>query len=541
MYRCLSKFTQKFRVPRLKPHQKRTALLKKHYTTFKLLTLRERTPISKLLHVDQALNFVGSTVAVAGWIRTTRVQGGGTFAFIEVNDGTCQRSLQVIVDNETIKNSSEIADLNSVPKTGASIFVQGTIIKSLGKGQLIELKASNLKVLGECEPSIYPLAKQRQPLEHLRNYGHLRSRTSTISAMIRVRNQLARATHDFFQNRGFYNIQTPIITSSDCEGAGEMFHVTTLFSKSSKKSGTLGPTSSTPSTVSGEPNFSHDFFKKPVYLTVSGQLDAEIYACSMSNVYTFGPTFRAEESHTTRHLAEFWMVEPEVAFADLHEVMEIAEDYVKASITSVLEKCSDELEHLSKVESFNSKSSRRKESNAGWWSKSIAERLKSVSDHKFSKISYTEAISLLTQSNKQFEVKPEWGVDLNSEHETYLTEAVSNLPVIVYDYPGKFKPFYMRTNGDKKTVAAFDLLVPGIGELIGGGQREERLDVLETRIRDLNLDLTLYDWYLDLRRFGSVPHSGFGLGFERLVSFATGLENIRDAIPFPRYPGHASY
>eukprot|EP01120_Amphizonella_sp_Union-15-10_P005029 TRINITY_DN1576_c0_g1_i1.p1 TRINITY_DN1576_c0_g1~~TRINITY_DN1576_c0_g1_i1.p1 ORF type:complete len:350 (-),score=70.53 TRINITY_DN1576_c0_g1_i1:40-1089(-) len=349
--------------------------------------------------------------------------------------------------------------------------------------------------------------------------------------MIRVRNRLTRATHSFFQDKGFYNIQTPIITGSDCEGAGEIFHVTTLFSPKQ--------TDKNDENIKG-PDFTKDFFKKPTFLTVSGQLNAETYACSMSNVYTFGPTFRAEESNTHRHLAEFWMIEPEVAFADLTEIMDLAEEFIHYLISDILCHCDDDLIYFEKIETIFSKS-QKKENNRNWWNSNLRKRLESVVRRSFHRLSYDDAVEVLKKSKKKFNVDPDWGSDLNSEHETFLVEKFDDLPIMVYNYPKKVKPFYARVNDDQKTVAAFDLLVPGIGELIGGSQREERLHVLESRFRELNLDPSAYEWYIDLRRYGSVPHSGFGLGFERLVNFCTGLENIRDAIPFPRYVSHIDF
>jgi asparaginyl-tRNA synthetase len=433
---------------------------------------------------------------VRGWVRTVRDQK--SFAFIEVNDGSTLGNLQVIADANIPDYSETMPKLS----TGASVVIQGTLVESPGKNQTLELKAKEIRVLGLCDPAKYPLQKKRHTFEFLRTIAHLRSRTNTQGAVLRVRNALAFATHLFFQQQGFLYIQTPIITGSDCEGSGEMFRVTTLEKVDPAK----------------------DFFGKSAYLTVSGQLEGEIAACALSDVYTFGPTFRAENSNTTRHLAEFWMIEPEMAFADLKDNMQCAESYLKFCIHYILEFCKEDLEFFDK-----------------FIENGLLSRLQNVAHSPFTHIPYTEAISILKKAPKNFEFPVEWGIDLQSEHERYLAEEYCKKPVILTDYPAEIKAFYMRSNEGGKTVAAMDILVPKIGELIGGSQREERLDVLERKIEEFGLKKEDYWWYLELREYGSVPHAGFGVGFERLVLFATGMENIRDVIPFPRYPGHAEF
>lgn len=433
---------------------------------------------------------------VRGWVRTVRDQK--SFAFIEVNDGSTLGNLQIIADANIPDYSETISKLT----TGASVVISGTLVESPGKNQVLELKAKEIRVLGLCDPVKYPLQKKRHTFEFLRTIAHLRPRTNTQGAVLRIRNALAFATHLFFQQQGFLYIQTPIITGSDCEGGGEMFRVTTL----------------------EKPDPAKDFFGKSAYLTVSGQLEGEIAACALSDVYTFGPTFRAENSNTTRHLAEFWMIEPEMAFADLKDNMQCAESYLKFCIHYILEFCKEDLEFFDK-----------------FIENGLLARLQNVAHSPFAHIPYTEAISILKKAPKNFEFPVEWGIDLQSEHERYLAEEHCKKPVILTDYPAEIKAFYMRSNEDGKTVAAMDILVPKIGELIGGSQREERLDVLEKKIAESGLKREDYWWYLELREYGSVPHAGFGLGFERLVLFATGMENIRDVIPFPRYPGHAEF
>lgn len=450
----------------------------------------------------------GSEMTVAGWVRTRRDSKAG-FSFIELNDGSCQGNLQVVAPTSLPNYDSEIVKLHP----GASVKVTGTLVASEGKGQAVDLKATDVKVLGFCDPLEYPLGKTRISFERLREVAHLRPRTNTFGAVARVRNTLAFATHEFFQGRGFYYFNAPLITASDCEGAGEMFQVTTLDIENPPRV-----------KETGRVDFSQDFFGRPANLTVSGQLEAETYACALGSVYTFGPTFRAENSNTTRHLAEFWMIEPEVAFADLHDDADLAEDFLRHLICSVLAKCPEELKF------FNDRIE-----------KGLLDNLTRLSDAKFTRITYTEAIKILEKAADKFEFKPSWGVDLQSEHERYLAEETFHGPVIVMDYPRDIKAFYMRLNDDQKTVAAMDVLLPNVGEIIGGSQREERLDVLERRIRETGMDPKDYWWYCDLRRFGSVPHAGFGLGFERMVRFCTGMGNIRDVIPYPRTPQSAEF
>ena len=450
----------------------------------------------------------GSEMTVAGWVRTRRDSKAG-FSFIELNDGSCQGNLQVVAPTSLLNYDSEIVKLHP----GASVKVTGTLVASEGKGQAVDLKATDVKVLGFCDPMEYPLGKTRISFERLREVAHLRPRTNTFGAVARVRNTLAFATHEFFQGRGFYYFNAPLITASDCEGAGEMFQVTTLDIENPPRV-----------KETGRVDFSQDFFGRPANLTVSGQLEAETYACALGSVYTFGPTFRAENSNTTRHLAEFWMIEPEVAFADLHDDADLAEDFLRHLICAVLAKCPEELKF------FNDRIE-----------KGLLDNLTRLSDAKFTRITYTEAIKILEKAADKFEFKPSWGVDLQSEHERYLAEETFHGPVIVMDYPRDIKAFYMRLNDDQKTVAAMDVLLPNVGEIIGGSQREERLDVLERRIRETGMDPKDYWWYCDLRRFGSVPHAGFGLGFERMVRFCTGMGNIRDVIPYPRTPQSAEF
>ena len=450
----------------------------------------------------------GSEMTVAGWVRTRRDSKAG-FSFIELNDGSCQGNLQVVAPTSLPNYDSEIVKLHP----GASVKVTGTLVASEGKGQAVDLKATDVKVLGFCDPMEYPLGKTRISFERLREVAHLRPRTNTFGAVARVRNTLAFATHEFFQGRGFYYFNAPLITASDCEGAGEMFQVTTLDIENPPRV-----------KETGRVDFSQDFFGRPANLTVSGQLETETYACALGSVYTFGPTFRAENSNTTRHLAEFWMIEPEVAFADLHDDADLAEDFLRHLICSVLAKCPEELKF------FNDRIE-----------KGLLDNLTRLADAEFTRITYTEAIKILEKAADKFEFKPSWGVDLQSEHERYLAEETFHGPVIVMDYPRDIKAFYMRLNDDQKTVAAMDVLLPNVGEIIGGSQREERLDVLERRIRETGMDPKDYWWYCDLRRFGSVPHAGFGLGFERMVRFCTGMGNIRDVIPYPRTPQSAEF
>jgi asparaginyl-tRNA synthetase len=446
------------------------------------------------------------TVTVKGWVRTKRELK--EFTFVEVNDGSSLRGLQVVL-NQSLPNYAEsLKQLN----TGASIEVTGSLVASEGKNQRIELQASEVKVWGEADPETYPLQKKRHSFEFLRTLGHLRSRTNTLGAVFRVRNACAAAIHQFFQERGFLWVHTPIVTASDCEGAGEMFAVTSL----NLKQVPLTPTQTV--------DYSQDFFERPAFLTVSGQLEAEIMALAFSNVYTFGPTFRAENSNTSRHLAEFWMVEPEMAFCDLEGDMDLAEAFLKYIFQHVLTTCPEDIEFFQqRIDS------------------SVLETAQNIIDNQFERLTYTEAIALLEKASKTFEFPVKWGLDLQSEHERYLAEDLFKKPVIVTDYPTEIKAFYMRLSDDEKTVRAMDILAPKIGEIIGGSQREERLDVLHRRIQAQGLNPDDYWWYLDLRRYGTVPHAGFGLGFERLVQFMTGMENIRDVIPFPRTPGSAEF
>lgn len=446
---------------------------------------------------------IGQTLTVAGWVRSVRDQKN--FAFIELNDGTRLSSLQIIAE-EALRPSFEHLT------TGASIAVTGELVQSLGKNQSFELRAQTITPFGNCSATDYPLQKKRHSFEFLRTIAHLRPRTNTQSAVARVRSSLAFATHQFFHDHDFLYIHTPIITASDAEGGGEQFLVTTL------------ELNQLPRHSDGMVDFSKDFFQRPAYLTVSGQLNAETMACALSDVYTFGPTFRAEHSHTTRHLAEFWMIEPEMAFCDLVGNMEIAEKYVKAMIEYLL---NHNLEDMEFFEQF--------------MEKGLIARLRNALENEFIRLPYTDAIKILESSGKTFGFPCHWGADLQSEHERYLAEEHFKKPVFLFNYPEKIKAFYMRGNEDGKTVAALDLLVPKIGELIGGSQREERLDRLEKKIIDFGLKVDDYWWYLQLRKYGTVPHAGFGVGFERLIQFATGVENIRDVIPFPRYPGHADF
>ena len=432
-------------------------------------------------------------VTVRGWIRTRR--DTGSFSFLEVNDGSCLANLQVIANKELGNYDQEIIKLSA----GCSVIVTGVVKKSPAKGQDVELHAESVQVLGWADSEIYPLQKKRHSLEFLRTISHLRPRTNALGAVTRVRSRLSFAVSTFFQERDFVQVHTPIITTSDCEGAGEMFQIHASDEKSGKP-----------------------FFGSRAGLTVSGQLQAEVYALALGQVYTFGPTFRAENSNTSRHLAEFWMLEPEMAFCDLACNMELATDLLKTVLRDVLENCSEDLAL------FNN-----------FIEKGLLQKLQDVVDKDFVHITYSAAVEELSNVKDTFEFPVQWGIDLQSEHERYLTEKVYKCPVIVTDYPASIKPFYMRLCDDGKTVAAMDILVPGIGELVGGSQREERLDVLTRRMVEAGIDTEEYDWYLDLRRYGTVPHAGFGLGFERLVQFVTGMSNIREVIPFPRTPGFA--
>ena len=463
----------------------------------------ERTKIAQIFADQEA--FGGKEVAVSGWARTIRDMK--TFGFIELNDGSCFKNLQVVLDAAALENYKEIAGQN----VGAALSVTGTVVLTPEAKQPLEIKAAAISVEGASTPD-YPLQKKRHSVEYLRTIQHLRPRTNLFSAAFRVRSMAAHAIHTFFQDRGFVYVHTPIITASDCEGAGEMFRVTTL------------DMDHLPRTEDGAVDYSQDFFGKPANLTVSGQLNAENFAMAFGDVYTFGPTFRAEKSNTTRHAAEFWMIEPEMAFCDLAGDMDVAEAMIKFVIRTVMEKCPDEMNFF---QSFVDKG--------------LKERLEHVASSDFGRVTYTEAVELLKRSGHKFDYPVDWGCDLQTEHERYLTEQVFQKPVFVTDYPKEIKAFYMRLNDDGKTVAAADCLVPGIGEIIGGSQREERLDVLENRIRELGMDPKDYWWYLDLRRYGGCKHAGFGLGFERMVMYLTGVGNIRDVLPHPRTVGSADF
>ena len=458
-----------------------------------------RTKIAQLYADAESLG--GQTVTVAGWVKSVRDMKN--FGFVTLNDGSCFRDLQVVMNREALDNYDEIAHQN----VSAALICTGTVKLTPDAPQPFELTAASIEVEGVSAPD-YPLQKKRATVEFLRTQQHLRPRTNLFRAVFRIRSVAAAAIHRFFQEQGFVYVNTPIITTSDCEGAGEMFRVTTLDPKNP------------PLTESGEVDWSQDFFGKHASLTVSGQLNAENFAMAFGDVYTFGPTFRAENSNTTRHAAEFWMIEPEMAFADLNTYLETAEAMTRYVIRYLLDNCPDELAF------FNQ-----------FFDKGLIERLELVASSDFARVTYTDAIELLKKNNDNFQYKVEWGTDLQTEHERYLTEQIFKKPVFVTDYPKEIKAFYMRQNEDGKTVAAADMLVPGIGELIGGSQREERLDVLEARMKELGLNTADYDWYLDLRRYGSVKHAGYGLGFERLLMYVTGIPNIRDVIPFPRTCG----
>lgn len=446
----------------------------------------------------------GCAVKVRGWVKTRRDSKGVHFA--QVSDGSCMTDLQVVIDDGLLPEE-HLAQVT----TGACVEVEGELVESPGAGQAVELRARDLRVLGPAGPA-YPLQKKGHTMEFLREIAHLRTRSNTFGAVFRVRNALCHAIHTFFQERGFLYVQTPIITASDCEGAGAMFGVTTL------------DLMNLPRTPAGEVDYARDFFGKPAFLTVSGQLEAEIFALSFCNVYTFGPTFRAENSNTPRHLAEFWMVEPEMAFCDLSGDMELAEEFLKYIIRYVLEHCAEDLEFFNKRIDGT-----------------VLQTLELVAESEFAHVPYEEAVRLLERADRAWEFPVGWGCDLQSEHERYLTEELFGKPVIVTDYPKEIKAFYMRANEDGRTVRAMDVLAPRIGEIIGGSQREERLDVLTERIREAGLREEDYWWYLDLRRFGSAPHAGFGLGLERMLMYITGMKNIRDVIPFPRVPGYAEF
>lgn len=453
-----------------------------------------RTSIVKVLKSESS----PGKIQVKGWVRTKR--DSKAFSFIELNDGSCLANLQIVADATLDGYEESIVYLT----TGASIAVTGNVVESQGKGQRWEMQATAVEVLGMAEED-FPLQKKGHSMEFLRSIAHLRPRSNLFGAVFRVRSRMAFAIHQFFQDQGFVYVHTPIITASDCEGAGEMFRVVTMDGDEIK----MGD---------------EEFFGKPSYLTVSGQLEGETFACALSDIYTFGPTFRAENSHTSRHASEFWMIEPEMAFCDLDRDMDTAEAMVKYLVCDVLESCFEDLAFFGK-----------------FVDKGLIERLEFVRDRPFERVSYTEAVEILIASGQEFVYPVEYGHNLQSEHERYLTETHFKSPITVYNYPADIKPFYMRKNDDGKTVAAMDVLVPGIGEIVGGSQREERLDVLQANLEEHDLSKEEYDWYVDLRRFGTVPHAGFGLGFERLLMFVTGVHNIRDVIPFPRTPGSADF
>ena len=461
---------------------------------------------STIASVKQAFSLpVASEITLRGWVRSRRDSKGITF--IELNDGSRFKSMQLVVDAGAVPE-----DVLKQVTTGSAIAASGVLVESPAKGQAVELKVASIQVYGGADPATYPLQKKGHTLEFLREISHLRVRSNTFGAAFRVRNALTHAIHTFFQERGFLYVQTPIITTSDCEGAGQMFAVTTLNLHQPAR------------TADGKTDWQQDFFAKPAYLTVSGQLEGEIFASAFSNVYTFGPTFRAENSNTPRHLAEFWMIEPEMAFYELEDNMRLAEEFLKYIIRYVLEHCREDLEF------FNQ-----------FIEKSVLATLEHVAEASFGAITYTDAVEQLKKSGRTWEFPVEWGNDLQTEHERFLSEEVFKKPVIVTDYPKAIKAFYMRVNDDDKTVRAMDVLVPRVGEIIGGSQREERHDVLLARLREAGLDEQAYWWYLDLRRYGSVPHAGFGLGLERMMMYLTGLKNIRDVIPFPRTPGNAEF
>lgn len=449
--------------------------------------------------------FAGKEAVLAGWVRSVR--DSKVFGFMDLNDGSCLKGIQVVFEAGVIDNYEEIAQLN----VGSSVIVTGRIELTPGAKQPFELKAEKIEVEGRSTPD-YPLQKKRHSVEFLREIAHLRPRTNLINAAMRVRSEAAFAIHSFFHERNFLYVHTPIITASDCEGAGEMFRVTTL------------DMNDLPKKEDGTVDYKEDFFGKGANLTVSGQLNAETYAMAFANVYTFGPTFRAEKSNTQRHAAEFWMIEPEIAFADLEDDMQLAEDMLKYVVRYILEHCPQEIEFCNE-----------------YVDKGLKERLNKIVESHFARVTYTEAVDILSKHNDQFEFKVAWGSDLSTEHERYLTEKVYNGPVFVTDWPKEIKSFYMRQNDDGKTVAAMDMLVPGVGELVGGSQREERYDRLKRRMEELYMDESGYWWYMDLRKYGGTKHAGFGVGFERLVMYLTGVSNIRDVLPFPRTVGSAEF
>jgi asparaginyl-tRNA synthetase len=463
--------------------------------------MMKRKKIAELL---ESTDF-GSEVHILGWVRTKRESKGG-FSFLEVNDGSSIKNIQVLAEERLANYTEEILKLT----TGCSVIVKGVLVESPGKGQKVEVQATDIKTIGWTEPDTYPLQKKKHSFEYLRTIAHLRPRTNTFGAVARIRNAMSYAIHTFFQDRDFIYIHSPIITGSNCEGAGDMFKVTTLDLQGLKDK-------------EGKVDFGEDFFGKPASLTVSGQLEAEVYALALGNVYTFGPTFRAENSNTSRHLAEFWMVEPEMAFCDLEENIDLAEEFIKGILAHTLKDCKDDMDFLSR-----------------FVDKDHISTIDDIINNSFEHITYTEAVEILSKARERFEFPVEWGKDIQSEHERYIC-AYFKGPVVVTDYPKEIKPFYMKVNEDGRTVRAMDVLLPGIGEIIGGSQREDDYETLLKRIKETNLDPADYWWYLDLRKYGTVVHSGFGLGLERLIQFVTGLSNIRDVIPFPRTPKNLEF
>ncbi len=465
----------------------------------------ERKRVFDLLKRDSQ-SLIGEEVNVKGWVRTRR--GNKNVAFIALNDGSIIHNIQVVVDVKTFANDELLRQIT----TGSCISVNGKLVESQGKGQSVEIQGTEITLYGSADPEKYPLQKKGHSLEFLREIAHLRPRTNTFGAIFRIRHALSFAIHKFFNDEGFYYLHTPIITGSDAEGAGEMFRVTTLDPKNP------------PLNENGEVDYRQDFFGKETNLTVSGQLEGELGALALSNIYTFGPTFRAENSNTSRHLSEFWMIEPEMAFYDIHDNMDLAESFLKYLVSYLLDHCKDDLAFLQKM-----------------YDDKLFDRLRMVQEHTFERLTYTEAIAVLEKSGKNFEYPVKWGVDLQSEHERYLVEEAYGKPVILTDYPRDIKAFYMKLNDDGKTVRAMDVLFPGIGEIVGGSQREEDYDKLHGRIREMGIEERDVWWYLETRMFGTAPHSGFGLGFERLMLFVTGMGNIRDVIPFPRAPQNAEF
>jgi asparaginyl-tRNA synthetase len=467
--------------------------------------------MQRTLIKDVLLNLpVGADAVIGGWIRTVRSSKGG-FSFLTVSDGSCPAAIQVVADQKLPNYQSQIVHLTA----GCAVMVKGRLAESPAKGQRVELQADEVSLLGRADPETYPIQPKRHTMEFLRTVAHLRPRTSTFGAVARVRNAVSAAIHEFFQSRGFLYVHTPIISVSDCEGAGQMFRVTTL------------DLAAPPRTPDGQIDFARDFFARPTYLTVSGQLEGETYACALGRIYTFGPTFRAENSNTPRHLSEFWMVEPEMAFCDLSGDADLAEEFLKHLFTAVLERCKEDMDFFNQHVDGT-----------------MIDTLARVASSEFVRLSYTEAVEILQKADRKWEYPVSWGADLQTEHERYLTEETFKKPVILMNYPAAIKAFYMRLNDDppeRRTVAAMDVLVPKIGEIIGGSQREERLDVLTARMTQLGIKLEDYQWYLDLRRYGTVPHAGFGLGLERTIQFITGMANIRDVIPYPRTPRSAEF